>query len=317
MDTMKKAISVILVLVLCVSMMAVAAAGSSIGGDNSYYSQYGDDLAEQLRKVPEFKFWHHENGIGYDVCPVYTAPSIYAFRTANGRACVATDYEMYDAGFVDGWLLVRYETSIGGTNVGYIPPQYIQGFKSNWGTREFAYVPVTAAQTIKVTNNPLMPGSAFAIMDPGECFHILGKYNYHYDWWYIECMVDGQVARGFIDRQSSSFYLGDMSYDSYYEDTDQGQAVTIATLGNPAVSPLGTEQIGYVVVQYGTTGARKNVRVSPDPDSSIVAHVEPEDRYPCYASKVGTTGRVWYYIWIEEVSKWGWISSGIATLYYN
>ena len=312
---MRKAISVICALLFCASIAAVAAAGTSIGGDNSHYGQAGDDLAEQLRKVPEFKFWHHENGIGYGVCSVYTAPSKDAFRTANGKACVATDYEMYDGGFVDGWLMVRYDTNNGGTNVGYIPPWEIRGFKSNWGTREFAYVPVTAAQTIRVTNNPLMPGSAFATLDAGECFHILAKYNYHYDWWYIECMVDGQVARGFIDRESSGFYLGDASYGTISGNTDQGTVITTANLGNPEVSPLGTEQIGYVVVQYGTTGTRKTVRERPDPDSPEVAYVEPESRYACYAIRKGTTGKDWYYIWIEEASRWGWISSGNAILY--
>ena len=37
-------------------------------------------------------------------------------------------------------------------------------------------------------------------------------YNYYakegYDWWYIECTVDGQVARGFIEV-GSPFHVDD------------------------------------------------------------------------------------------------------------
>ena len=52
----------------------------------------------------------------------------------------------------------------------------------------------------------------FSWSDSLESFHILSRYNYYakegYDWWYIECYVDGQVARGFIDYYGASFTLG-------------------------------------------------------------------------------------------------------------
>ena len=292
---MRKQPSVTLLLMLLIfSMMAAtASAGTSIGGDN---------LADRLRQVPEFKFYHCKEGIGRGVCPVYTAPSADAFRVSE-KASIATDYDMYEGGYDAGWLMVRYETNNGGVRVGYIPPSYANGYKSFWGTRSFEYVPVTAEQTITVTDNPLLRGSGFAILAPGELFHILAKYTYHGDWWYIECTVDGQVARGFIDRESSAFSLGDGS--------DSAQATTLSTLGNPSVSPLGTEQIGEVTVNSGS--GRKTVRKDADPNSAEVAYVNPGARYACYGSKTGTTGKTWYYIWIEEVSRWGWISSASAT----
>ena len=292
---MRKQPSVTLLLMLLIfSMMAAtASAGTSIGGDN---------LADRLRQVPEFKFYHCKEGIGRGVCPVYTAPSADAFRVSE-KASIATDYDMYEGGYDAGWLMVRYETNNGGVRVGYIPPSYANGYKSFWGTRSFEYVPVTAEQTITVTDNPLLRGSGFAILAPGELFHILAKYTYHGDWWYIECTVDGQVARGFIDRESSAFSLGDGS--------GSAGATTLSTLGNPSVSPLGTEQIGEVTVNSGS--GRKTVRKDADPNSAEVAYLNPGTTHPCYAMKTGTTGKTWYYIWIEEASRWGWISSASAT----
>ena len=311
---MKKVVSfaLLLTLVFCLFMTGPASAGTSI--ENCDTGMYYEDqnLYDELLKVPEFKFWHHENGIGYGACPVYSAPYANAYRTANGRATISTDHEMYDGGFVAGWLMVRYETNNGGVNVGYIPPQYITGFKSNWGTREFAYVPVVAAQAIKVTNNPLLPGSGFAILDPGESFHVLAKYNYHYDWWYIECMVDGKVARGFIDRGTSSFWLDDALYDAQYSSFGN-TIINAGNLGIPSVSPWNTYYCGDVRVDGGIYNTRRIARKSPDSNSDEIAYLESGGIYPCYSIRMGIDGKEWYGIWIERISKWGWISSEVST----
>ena len=299
---MKRTAAMILVFILCTLAAAGAFAGTSVEG-NGYAIPAGGDPADRLREVPEFKFQKCEYGIGRGDCPVYTAPYPDAYRAANGKATISTDYEMYEGGYDAGWLMVRYETNKGGARVGYIPPEYANRYKSFWGTRKFAYVPVTAAQTIAVTDNPLSRGSAFATLAYGEGFHILAKYTYHGDWWYIECTVDGRPARGFIDRESSRIFLGDGSYGE--------GAVTLSSLGNPSVSPLGTGQIGTVTVK---SGGRQTVRREADPNSGEVAYLNSGSRYPCYGTKTGTTGKEWYYIWIEEASRWGWISSGSATL---
>lgn len=308
---MKRKVFQILVfmLVSCILCTSGALAGTSIGSEkqNNYASP---DLEERLLRIPEFKFYHHENGIGYGVCPVYTAPSEEAFRMANGKACVATDFDMYECGFDEtGWLFVRYETNNGGTNTGYIPPQYVRGFRSQMSCKNFDYIPATAEKTIRVTNNPLLRGSAFAILDPGETFHILAKYTYHGDWWYIECTVDGQMARGFIDRQESSFYLGDQGYGAY-----TNGAINTAYLGNPEVSPIGTYQIGEVLVDGATTDQMKIVRQDKDDGSVEVAYVNPGDRFPCYAISKDKYRIEWYYVWIESENKWGWISSRVSVL---
>ena len=59
------------------------------------------------------------------------------------------------------------------------------------------------------TDNPVNEGETVAELAAGDSFEILAKYTYHGNWWYIECTVDGQPARGFIDRQTSGFVLGE------------------------------------------------------------------------------------------------------------
>ena len=57
------------------------------------------------------------------------------------------------------------------------------------------------------TDNPVNEGETVAEPAAGDSFEILAKYTYHGNWWYIECTVDGKTARGFIDREKSSFRL--------------------------------------------------------------------------------------------------------------
>ena len=310
---MKKHVSIFLaIMVLCFAMIPMASFAATSTGGRIVSTGGAANLEERLRNVPVFKFWNHENGIGYGNCPVYTAPSENAFRCANGKASVATNVYMSEAGYVGGWLLVRYETNNGGYRVGYIPPRYVRGFKSKMGTRQFDCIPVTAAGTIYVTDNPLLQGSSFARLDDGEEFYILGKYTYYGDWWYIECTVDGQTARGFIDRQSSGFYLGSAASGATYTATGDR---TIYTPSLPEYSPLGTTYIGDVKIDGGSTGDRKIVRQQPSTSANQTTVVYPGNRYPCYATRIGSTGKEWYYIWIEVDNAWGWVSSGVAILF--
>lgn len=307
---MKKRVLALLTVFVMVCLVSAACAGTSTNGSKT---AAGSGLYDRLLKVPSFKFKNYEHGIGYGNCPVYTAPYEDAFRCANGKASVSTNDYMSEAGFVSGWLLVRYETNNGGFRVGYIPPKYVKGFKSGMSTPKFDYIPVTATDTIIVTDNPLLTGSSFARLDVGEVFYVLGKYTYYGDWWYIECTVDNQTARGFIDRTTSSFTLDGVAVSG-----SQGGVSTVTSVedsfGIPSVSPLGTEYIGDAYIGYGSSGDRKIVRKNADPKSAQVTVVYPGCRYPCYAVKKGTTGKDWYYIWVEEDSVWGWVSSGYAEL---
>ena len=194
-----RTIAVVLMVIMCALTAASACAGSSIGGNSGSGNS-------QLNSLPPFKFAKHLYGIGYGNCPVYSAPSEYSYRGANGKASVATSNgEVDEAGWVDGWLLVRYEIK-GGWRVGYIPPKYVRGFQSSMAPH-FGWVSATANDTIYVTDNVYSHYDAFATLAPGENFHVLSRYNYYasegYDWYYIECTVDGQVARGFIETSAN------------------------------------------------------------------------------------------------------------------
>ena len=198
--------------IMILSILIVSAyAGTSTEGSNSYNTGSDTALQSQLNSLPPFKFEKHKNGIGYGPCPVYTAPSSDAYRCANGKATCDTNSKMDDAGFVSGWLMVRYETNKGDCRVGYIPPKYVKDYTSHMFPH-FGYIPAVAEDTIYVTDNPMTHGTSFAELAAGESFHILSKYDYYkkdgLEWWYIECDVDGQTARGFIECSDALFRLG-------------------------------------------------------------------------------------------------------------
>ncbi len=264
---------------------------------------------DRLLNVKSFTFMRHKDGIGYGDCPVYTAPSEKALRFANNRQACDTDQELYEAGYSEeGWLLVRYDTGTGKTRVGYIPPSYIRGFKSSMSAKQFEHITVIAAEPVSVTDNPLKKGSAYAELGRGEQFTILAKYTYHGDWWYIECTVDGKTARGFIDREKSSFYPGDE-----VEDNLNQTPVNMQTIGTPSRSPMGTEQTGTILVKGNANDKRKQVHQDANPDSKWVSVVYPTRQYPCYAAGEGTDRESWYYVFVEEDSAWGWVHAGFCT----
>ena len=196
MKNHKRILAALVLAVMCVLLVSSACAASSTKNLRNLAS------TRNLDDLPPFKFEKHKYGIGYGSCPVYTAPSEAAFRSANGRASVATDgYEVDDAGWVDGWLLVRYQIKTG-WRVGYIPPKFVKGFRSSMSAH-FGYIPCVADSEIYVTDNPYSHTDSIGLREAGESVHVLSRYNYYakegYDWWYIECYIDGQVARGFID----------------------------------------------------------------------------------------------------------------------
>ena len=206
-------ITAALLLMLAGMLLVTSAfAGTSLESSSSAGNVSGEaGLRRQLNDLPPCKFEKHKNGIGYGLCPVYTAPSEDSYRCANGKAACQTNAAMDDAGFVSGWLLVRYELNSGGYRVGYIPPKYVRNYKSKMYPH-FGYIPATADDYLYVSDNCYRHDDAFAVLEPGETFYVLSRYDYYakegFDWWYIECTVDGQVARGFIDYAGSSFTLG-------------------------------------------------------------------------------------------------------------
>lgn len=300
-SALKRFLLLILAMALLAGLCGAASADGIDAGSDSFVDEGA--LLKRLREIPDFKFRNHEEGIGGGMCPVYTAPSLDAYRAANGRAECRTDEKIGEGGYVGGWLLVRYETYSGSHRVGYISPRYVSGFRSTMPSPRFDHIQATAADTIQVTDNPVDIAPTMVQLEAGDSFTILGKYTYSGSWWYIECLTDGQVSRGFIDRDASAFRLG--------SGTTEGTVYTMSNLGDPETSPRGTGKIGVVRPEAGN---RKNVRQSPDTGAAKITVAYYGSEYPCYDKVSGGKDMEWYYIFVESDSKWGWISSGVSTL---
>ena len=194
----EKATNMIICLILAIAVCSIAE-------DASVNEK---TIISQLQTLPDFKFQVHEDGIGTGTVPVYTAPSLDAYRCADGKARYNISCSISESNYVDGWLFVRYRTTSNVVRVGYTPKRYVNGFVSHMPKLNFEKIPVTAAVDIDITDDPVEAYTPFGKIKKGENFYILRKYTYTGNWWYVECTVEGKLARGFIDRNKSDFYLG-------------------------------------------------------------------------------------------------------------
>ena len=253
-----------------------------------------------LYGVKDFKFHHYKNGIGCGACPVYTAPSKNAYRV--GKATCGTDDDMYVAGKdAGGWLLVRYGTNNGGVRVGYIPPEYVRGFKFTH-TNYVQYinesrVPCVADQNIPISDNPMSSYASFGTIYQGEVYYVMATYTYHGNWWYVETTINGQPARGFIDRDRTNVIPNPDPYPQPGSSAYSDPRV-------PAVSPLNTPHLGFVTITADPTIVRRDA----NPSTDMMGRVHGYETYPYYEYKKGSTGSLWYYIYVYEQNCWGWVS---------
>ena len=287
---MKKDSFRLIVLLLCIACLSLPMFSAC--------ADTGDDLLNQVRTVPDFKFQQHKTGIGKGTLNVYTAPSNSSYRV--GRAAVDISGEIAESGRVDDWLLVRYKTSKDLIRIGYIHGNEIKDFKSSMPQIKGDMIPVTAANKIQVTDGPVRKPAYFGTIEPGQTFWILRKYTYTGNWWYVECTIEGKTARGFISRKDALFCLGAGA------DISSATAYNIDTLGYPEISPRNTGIIGHFQV---AAGPRKLVRADADSNSTQITVAYFDRYYPCYDFVDAGNGKGWYYIWVEEDSKWGWIHS--------
>lgn len=291
----KMFLALMLVLALTASLFSAAFAET--------YTQFKDRVLE----TPRILFQHKKAGLKLGDLPVYTAPTLKGLRMAKGRAKIDTDRELFMAGKTsDGWLLVRYDPGNGTIRTGYIPPQYVRKVKAG-KLNYLVDIPVVAAEQIPVTDDPIGGRNFFYTLQQGENFSILGKYTYHGSWWYIECTVDGKTARGFIDRVGSRILPG-----SSVEDNLNQTPFTLEDLRAPSTSPYGQEKIGDVTIAGSDRSTRKLVYRDADKKSTQTTVVYPTLVYPYYATRTGTNGHMWYYIYVEEDSIWGWIDSEVV-----
>ena len=246
----------------------------------------------ELEQVPEFLFRHYKDGIGCGVCSIYTAPSTNAYRV--GRASCDTDSEVYVAGRdASGWILVRYMTNNRTDRVGYIPRSKVDSFTAK-NNLNFSYITCEATTHIGITDNPMGKSDYFAILPQGSTYAILAKYTYYGDWWYIECKIDGQYARGFIPRSTEI-----LRTDSTVVDIPD-----LSTF--PKAAPDGSALQGTVTV----IGDQCLVRAKADTASNWVARAQSYNVFPFYGTKIGTNNHPWYYVNVDGT--WGWIAGTLV-----
>ena len=290
-----------LTLFLAVLMLACTALSAQADGASSQPAAESKTVAKLL-EILDFKFFIREDGIGKGSAPVYTAPSEDSIRLSDGKACCSVEDEISVAGFVNDWLMVRYEIGKKGdkdrkVRVGYIPPKYSKRYTPKVKKIEFDSISVKLAEAAEITDNPRHNSTPYGTLPKGTKITILAKYTYSGNWWYVETKLDGKLTRGFINRSTAAIKVDGTVY--------RGNEA----LGFPVTSPMKTEKIGTVTAK-GSEDDALIVRKSAGTENNMVARVYGGDSFPCYGTETLKNGNTWYYIWVDGV--WGWIAGGIA-----
>ena len=179
----------------------------------------------------------------------------------------------------------------------WAPPQRIpDGRTPRIGEVEVLYGFAGDRKIVRKNTDP--ESDMMAAVDSGKRFPCYGvkKGKTHVNWYLI--WVEEESVWGWISSRNASLTLDSGSYVSPDIET----------------APTG-EEIGEVEILYGYAGDRKLVRKNSDPDSELLAAVDPGKRFPCFMVKKGKTHVDWYLIWVEEESVLGWISSRNAELH--
>lgn len=129
---------------------------------------------------------------------VYSAPNKASWRGSDGKAAVSTNGNVFAAGWESGWLLVMYETNYSSVRVGYVDGSTIRGSVPVNRMLFFEYQNATVTRRCTLTDDPARTNSAMTILAQGAQVTYLTTFFNNSSWAYIETVVDGQIARGFI-----------------------------------------------------------------------------------------------------------------------
>ena len=129
---------------------------------------------------------------------VYSAPDNDAWRGAKGKAVVGTNGAIYAAGWDGDWLLIMYETNKGSVRVGYVNGNKVRGGVPVDTSLHFDRDPATVVKTCTLTDDPARTGTEITTLQPGTQVTYLTRYYNNSAWDYVETMVGGKVARGFV-----------------------------------------------------------------------------------------------------------------------
>lgn len=133
--------------------------------------------------------------------PVYSGPGTNYHRSADGKAVVSTNGEVYVGGWENGWLMVMYWTNNGNIRVGYVQGK---DFKDNVSASalQFDYVPATITRRCVLTDDPVATYQTMASLNQGTQVTYLSEYINEHHWVYIEVVVNGVPMRGFVEADA-------------------------------------------------------------------------------------------------------------------
>ena len=152
--------------------------------------------AQNVNKPRGFNFVNLKSG---QKLPVYSAPSSSAYRANNGKASVSTNGAVYALGYENGWMLMLYEANYAGQyRVGYIETSRIKGKLPTLDNLSWKYEQVALNSSVSLTDDPALTGRSIAYLPAGTTVTYLTTMFNSGAWDYIETIVDGKVARGFI-----------------------------------------------------------------------------------------------------------------------
>lgn len=190
-----------LVLTLVCVMLPLSAFALTKGSPGLKDDGYASGSQAQAREY-EISFRYAEDLGNKDTWQVYTAPSLYAVRGANGKASVHTSEAVYTGCWSGAWLMVRYEKNNGGHRVGWVPKSGINAINTvtEWRNSDFAYWQVELRSDCMLTDDPLYESEALAYASAGEQLTYLAYYQYNggREYAYVQGDLDGQPICGFI-----------------------------------------------------------------------------------------------------------------------
>ena len=175
------------------------------GKGNDYGHSIWDSFSTGFDTLQGFEYVRLRTGQKLNV---YSAPDSTSWRGANGKAMVSTNGAIYAAGWEGDWLLIMYETNNGSVRVGYINGNKVRGGVPLDTSLHFASNPATVRQQCMLTDDPAGVVASIAVLSPGTQVTYLTRFYNRSAWDYVEAVVNGKVARGFVPAGSLDITYG-------------------------------------------------------------------------------------------------------------
>ncbi|MGI6738018.1 MAG: SH3 domain-containing protein [Christensenellales bacterium] len=137
----------------------------------------------------------HKTGSISSEYAVYSGPGTEYYRAANGRANVKGGRCRF-YGLDGDWAMMGYQYQ-DDYRIGYIQSSGVPSGVS-LSQLNFMYEPVTIVQDANFNDDPILSPSKIGVISKGTTVSLLGFFGER--WAYIETTLEGEPARGFVNR---------------------------------------------------------------------------------------------------------------------